>query len=80
MMHWVWTAPRYLLTTFLVAGVRLYQVVLRPMLPSVCPFTPSCSEYFIGAVHKHGPLKGACKGAWRLCRCHPFTRGGYDPP
>jgi putative membrane protein insertion efficiency factor len=80
MMRWLWLGPRFFLATFLIAGVRLYQVALRPLLPAVCPFEPSCSEYFIAAVQKHGPLLGAARGAWRLCRCHPFTRGGYDPP
>jgi putative membrane protein insertion efficiency factor len=60
--------------------VRFYQVCLRPLLPTVCRFTPSCSEYFILAVKKHGPLRGAWKGAGRLCRCVPWHRGGYDPP
>ena len=68
------------LTTFLIGLVRFYQVCLRPMLPSVCRFQPSCSEYFILAVHKYGPLRGACKGVGRLCRCHPWNPGGFDPP
>ena len=71
---------RWLLTTFLITGVRFYQVCLRPMLPSVCRFEPSCSEYFIEAVRKYGPVRGACKGVGRLCRCHPWGRGGWDPP
>ena len=71
---------RWLLATFLIGGVRFYQAVLRPVLPAVCRFQPSCSEYFILAVHKYGPLRGACKGTWRICRCNPFNRGGYDPP
>ena len=70
----------FALKAFLIGGVRCYQALLRPLLPAVCRFTPSCSEYFILAVHKHGPLKGACKGVWRICRCNPFTRGGFDPP
>ncbi len=65
---------------FLIALVRFYQLVMRPVLPAVCRFEPSCSEYFIGAVRKHGPLRGACKGAWRICRCNPFCQGGFDPP
>jgi putative membrane protein insertion efficiency factor len=65
---------------FLIAGVRFYQIVLRPILPSVCRFTPSCSEYFILAVRKYGPVRGACKGVGRICRCHPWHPGGYDPP
>jgi putative membrane protein insertion efficiency factor len=71
---------RWLLTLFLVGGVRCYQAVLRPLLPSVCRFEPSCSEYFILAVHKYGPLRGACKGVGRICRCNPWNPGGIDPP
>jgi putative membrane protein insertion efficiency factor len=60
--------------------VRFYQIVLGPLLPKVCNFQPSCSEYFILAVRKHGPLRGVCKGVWRICRCNPWNMGGYDPP
>jgi uncharacterized protein len=67
-------------SALLIAGVRSYQALLRPILPSVCRFEPSCSEYFIGAVRKHGPIRGACKGVYRLCRCNPWNPGGYDPP
>jgi uncharacterized protein len=76
----LWSGLSFGLKAFLVGGVRCYQVLLRPILPAVCRFTPSCSEYFILAVNKHGPLKGACKGVWRICRCNPFNRGGHDPP
>jgi putative membrane protein insertion efficiency factor len=71
---------RALPANFLIALVRFYQIVLRPLLPSVCRFTPSCSEYFILAVQKYGPVRGACKGVGRICRCHPWHPGGYDPP
>ena len=64
----------------LVFGVRMYQACLRPVLPSVCRFYPSCSEYFIQAVELYGPLRGAWRGVRRLCRCHPWHPGGYDPP
>ena len=64
----------------LIAWVRFYQLCLRPLLPSVCRFQPSCSEYFILAVHKYGPVRGAWRGIGRICRCHPWNRGGYDPP
>lgn len=60
--------------------VRFYQACLRPVFPAVCRFYPSCSEYFVEAVHKYGPVKGSWKGVRRLCRCHPWHRGGYDPP
>ena len=64
----------------LIGCVRFYQCVMRPMLPAVCRFEPSCSEYFIAAVHKYGPLRGACKGVGRICRCNPWNPGGIDPP
>jgi putative membrane protein insertion efficiency factor len=73
-------AMRLIVATFLIAGVRFYQVGLRPILPAVCRFQPSCSEYFILAIHKYGPLRGARKGVGRICRCHPWNPGGYDPP
>jgi len=71
---------RSCLVLVLITGVRFYQVCIRPVLPSVCRFYPTCSEYFILAVQKHGPIRGTCKGVGRLCRCHPWSRGGYDPP
>jgi uncharacterized protein len=64
----------------LIMPVRLYQVVLSPLLPPSCRFHPSCSEYFIQAVQKHGPLHGCRKGVWRICRCNPWVPGGFDPP
>jgi putative membrane protein insertion efficiency factor len=67
-------------TAFLICGVRIYQLLIRPVLPPLCRFQPSCSEYMIEAVTKYGPVCGACKGVWRICRCGPWTPGGYDPP
>ena len=64
----------------LIAGVRGYQALLRPLLPTVCRFEPSCSEFFILAVQKYGPLKGAWRGICRICRCRPGCKGGFDPP
>jgi putative membrane protein insertion efficiency factor len=74
------TLLRSLLAAVLIAAVRCYQLVVRPLFPAVCRFSPSCSEYFIQAVHQHGPLRGASRGIGRLCRCHPWHPGGYDPP
>jgi hypothetical protein len=64
----------------LISAIRCYQIILRPVLPSVCRFQPSCSEYFILVVQKYGPLRGGWRGICRICRCHPFHRGGFDPP
>jgi putative membrane protein insertion efficiency factor len=64
----------------LIALVRCYQAVGRPLLPAVCRFQPSCSEYFIEAVSKYGALRGSWRGVCRICRCTPFHKGGFDPP
>jgi putative membrane protein insertion efficiency factor len=69
-----------LLSLFLIFGVRCYQVLLGPLMGGHCRFVPSCSHYFIEAVRKYGPIKGAGKGIARICRCHPWHPGGYDPP
>ncbi len=69
-----------LLGGVLILAVRGYQLLLRPILPPACRFTPSCSEYFILAVRKYGPIRGAWRGVRRIGRCHPWHPGGYDPP
>jgi len=63
----------------LILTVRLYQYALRPLLGGQCRFVPSCSEYFIEAVRRRGALRGSLMGLWRLLRCNPFCKGGYDP-
>ena len=57
---------------------KLYQVTLRQFLGGHCKFTPTCSEYFIKAVKKHGTIKGGFLGIWRILRCNPFSKGGFD--
>lgn len=64
----------------LVAMVRCYQLTISPMLGPRCRYSPTCSEYFIGAVRKYGAVRGAWRGLLRICRCHPWRKGGYDPP
>jgi len=71
---------RWFVGGILILMVRFYQRVIRPVLPPMCRFTPSCSEYFILSVQKHGPIRGGAKGVYRICRCHPWNEGGYDPP
>ena len=64
----------------IVIGVlRGYKLFLSPFLPSACRFYPTCSEYMLEAVRKHGVLTGVWMGIKRLGRCHPFHEGGYDP-
>lgn len=64
----------------LILLVRGYQLFLSPLIGQHCRFTPSCSQYFIEAVQKYGAIRGTARGLWRICRCQPFCRGGYDPP
>lgn len=63
----------------LILGVRLYQYALRPLLGGQCRFVPSCSQYFVEAVRRRGALRGLLMGLWRLLRCNPLCKGGYDP-
>lgn len=60
--------------------VLTYRVTLRPILGGQCRFEPSCSQYMLDAVAKHGPWRGAAKGIRRIGRCHPWGGSGYDPP
>ncbi|NIL98729.1 MAG: membrane protein insertion efficiency factor YidD [Planctomycetales bacterium] len=64
----------------LLLWVRCYQWTISPLLGPRCRFHPSCSEYFLISVRKHGALRGGLRGVARICRCHPFHPGGYDPP
>jgi len=59
--------------------LKTYKLVVSPMLPSACRFYPTCSEYMMDAIRKHGAARGVWMGAKRLGRCHPFHAGGYDP-
>ncbi len=68
------------LSALLIALVWTYRITIRPLLPPTCRFTPSCSEYMIQALRIYGPIRGTAKGIWRVCRCHPWNPGGYDPP
>lgn len=70
----------HLPATVMIVMVRGYQLFISPLLGKHCRFEPSCSQYFILAVQKYGALRGAWKGTLRICRCHPFHPGGYDPP
>ncbi|MBQ7815419.1 MAG: membrane protein insertion efficiency factor YidD [Thermoguttaceae bacterium] len=70
-----------LFLTFLVVKiVRFYQVAISPLFGPCCRFTPTCSQYCLLAVQKHGVFVGVLKTFWRVLRCHPFSRGGWDPP
>ena len=75
-VQWFVASPRLLLIVL----VRAYQWTLSPIIGRQCRFEPTCSNYFIGAVRKYGAIRGAWRGLLRICRCHPFHPGGFDPP
>jgi putative membrane protein insertion efficiency factor len=62
-----------------VAPILFYQRVISPRLPRRCRFVPSCSEYAVQAIRKHGIARGAWLAVRRVLKCHPLHRGGYDP-
>jgi hypothetical protein len=63
----------------LVGLVRMYQVTVSPLLGPCCRYAPSCSEYATEALRVHGVWRGLGLAAWRVLRCHPLARGGWDP-
>jgi putative membrane protein insertion efficiency factor len=63
----------------LVAAIRAYQWTFSPWLGPACRFEPTCSQYAIEAVQRHGPIRGSWLAAKRLARCHPLGDHGYDP-
>jgi putative membrane protein insertion efficiency factor len=62
-----------------VALVKFYQLAISPLLPHSCRYTPTCSQYTIEALKKHGLFKGGWLAARRIARCHPWGGSGYDP-
>jgi len=63
----------------LISGIKAYQYILSPFLGANCRYIPTCSQYTVEAITKHGALKGVALGVSRVCRCHPLHKGGYDP-
>jgi hypothetical protein len=64
---------------FVILILRFYKKFISPALPDSCRFYPTCSEYAATAVEKYGVLKGSIKSIYRIIRCNPFNKGGYDP-
>ena len=59
--------------------IRFYQVFISPLFPPCCRYTPTCSQYALEALKKHGPVKGLYLSVRRILRCNPLHEGGYDP-
>ena len=68
-----------LMKRLLLALIAVYRYAISPMLGRNCRFHPTCSEYAIEAIQRHGALRGGWMAAKRVGRCHPFNSGGYDP-
>ena len=68
-------APRRLV----ILPIRLYQWLFSPLLGQRCRYYPSCSEYAVQAIQRFGILRGVVLAGWRLLRCNPWSRGGFDP-
>ncbi len=72
------------LTLVLLGAIRVYQTLVSPLVTLLfgqrCRFYPSCSEYAVESVRHYGPLVGSWRALGRVCRCHPWNPGGFDPP
>ncbi|MBE6454006.1 MAG: membrane protein insertion efficiency factor YidD [Alphaproteobacteria bacterium] len=68
-----------MLKKLMILLIRFYQKIISPLLPNVCRYKPSCSEYFIEALQIHGVFRGTFLGIKRILKCHPWGKSGYDP-
>ena len=59
--------------------IRFYRINISPMHQPCCRFIPTCSQYGLEAIERFGALKGSALTIWRILRCNPFSKGGYDP-
>ncbi|MBS7408588.1 MAG: membrane protein insertion efficiency factor YidD [Alloprevotella sp.] len=72
-------AIRRFFVAILIAPIRFYRRFISPLKPACCRFTPTCSQYAIEAIRKHGPIRGLWLAVRRILRCHPWGGSGYDP-
>ena len=63
----------------MIKGIRIYQKYLSPLKHTKCPYYPTCPQYGLEAIEKYGAFKGGLMAIWRILRCNPFSKGGYDP-
>lgn len=75
----LWRLLCAVLSALLLLPIRFYQRCISPLTPPACRFTPTCSQYAVEAIRKHGPFKGLWLAVKRICRCHPWGGSGYDP-
>ncbi len=70
---------RAIAKTAVIGILRAYRWAVSPLLPMSCRYLPTCSDYAMEAVDRYGVLRGGGIAGWRLLRCHPFVKGGFDP-
>ena len=70
---------RNIFVTILLIPITLYKYLISPILPNACRYTPTCSQYAVEALKKHGPLKGLFLATKRILSCNPWGGSGYDP-
>ena len=75
----MWLAVMNFIGWLLILPIRFYRKCISPLTPPTCRFTPTCSQYAIQAIRKHGPFKGMALAIWRILRCNPWGGSGYDP-
>ncbi len=75
----LWRLVLKVLGMVLILPIRFYQRCISPLTPPACRFTPTCSQYAVEAIRKHGPFKGCWLAVKRISRCHPWGGSGYDP-
>lgn len=63
----------------LMGAIRVYKRFISPLLPPACRYEPTCSQYALDAIELYGPWRGTWMAVRRILRCHPFSRGGFDP-
>ena len=74
-----WHKVLHFIGWLLILPIRFYRNYISPLTPPTCRFTPTCSQYAIEAIRKHGPFKGLYLAVWRILRCNPWGGSGYDP-
>ena len=78
MSNWI-RGNRINMKKILIALIKFYRKFISPMKGTKCPYIPSCSEYGLEAIEKYGAFKGSLLAIYRILRCNPFSKGGYDP-
>lgn len=73
------SAAKRLAIWLVLLPIKFYRYVISPMLPPRCRYAPTCSEYAVEAITRHGPVKGSALALRRIARCHPWGGNGYDP-